>query len=69
MDLIISRAELEKAKRLAKVFGLHVRQLLEYAGDILLANDKFYQAAAMYKEARVSFIKGYIAEEFQKLIL
>ncbi|XP_033222191.1 uncharacterized protein LOC117176193 isoform X2 [Belonocnema kinseyi] len=52
MDLIISRTELDKAKRLAKIFGLNVRQLLEYAGDILLANDRFYQAATLYKEAR-----------------
>ncbi|XP_043461144.1 uncharacterized protein LOC122497855 [Leptopilina heterotoma] len=52
MDLIISRAELDKAKRLAKIFGLHIRQLLEYAGDILLANDKFYQATNMFKEAK-----------------
>lgn len=57
MDLIISRTELDKAKRLAKIFGLHVRQLLEYAGDILLANDKFYQATTMFKEAKVSIAR------------
>ena len=56
MELIISRVELEKAKRLAKIFGLYDRQLLEYAGNILLANHQFYQAVTMYKEARVNFV-------------
>lgn len=58
MELILKKNELQKAGRLAMIFGLNGQQLLEYAGDIFLSNKEFPRAVASYKMSRVN--KGLI---------
>lgn len=53
MEIVLERHDLERAGRLALVFGMNVHQLLEYAGDILLSNKQFNQAITMYGLSRV----------------
>jgi hypothetical protein len=53
MDLVLTHQALEKAERLALVFGLNLQQLLESAGDIKLSAKEFPQAIALYKLSRV----------------
>ncbi|KAH0535397.1 uncharacterized protein LOC123267719 [Cotesia glomerata] len=52
------KADLEKAARLGVVFGLDVPQLFEAAGDIHLTNNRFTEAAALYKLSRCRLLKG-----------
>lgn len=60
MELVLKRNELQKAGKLAMIFGLNGQQLLEYAGDIFLSNKEFSRAVASYKMSRVS--KGLITK-------
>lgn len=53
MDLVLRYKQLERAERLAVVFGLNLQSLLENAGDILLSNKEFPQAIVLYKLSRV----------------
>ena len=54
MDLVLIHQALEKAEKLALVFGLNLQQLLEGAGDLKLHGREFPQAIALYKLSRVS---------------
>lgn len=54
MELILKKNELQKAGRLAMIFGFNGQQLLEYAGDIFLSNKEFPRAVAAYKISRVN---------------
>lgn len=45
---------MEKAGKLALIFGLNVQQLLELAGDILLSNKQPAKAEVLYKISRVN---------------
>ncbi|XP_024936810.1 uncharacterized protein LOC107263725 isoform X2 [Cephus cinctus] len=58
MDLVLQRKEVDKASRLALVFGMNVQQLLEYAGDILLSNKEFSQAVVLYKLSKCRLLKS-----------
>ncbi|XP_012265195.2 uncharacterized protein LOC105691366 isoform X1 [Athalia rosae] len=58
MDLVLKYKELEKAERLALVFGLNLQHLLENAGDILLSNKEFPQAIVLYKLSRCRLLKS-----------
>lgn len=58
MDLVLKYKELEKAERLALVFGMNLQNLLENAGDILLSNKEFPQAIVLYKLSRCRLLKG-----------
>jgi hypothetical protein len=53
MDLVLTYQALEKAERLALVFGLNHQQLLEFAGDLKLSAKEFPQAISLYKVSRV----------------
>jgi hypothetical protein len=53
MDLVLTYQEIEKAEKLALVFGLNLQQLLEAAGDIKLSAKEFPQAIALYKVSKV----------------
>ena len=54
MELVLKNNDLEKATKLAIVFGINAQQLLEQAGDILLTNKEFPRAVACYKLSKVS---------------
>ncbi|XP_029664536.1 uncharacterized protein LOC115236290 isoform X3 [Formica exsecta] len=58
MELILKKNELQKAGRLAMIFGLNGQQLLEYAGDIFLSNKEFPRAVASYKMSRCKLLKS-----------
>lgn len=54
MELVLKHNDLERAAKLAIVFGINAQQLLEQAGDILLTNQEFSRAVACYKLSKVS---------------
>ncbi|XP_046477721.1 uncharacterized protein ca [Neodiprion pinetum] len=58
MDLVLKHKELEKAERLALVFGMNLQHLLENAGDILLSNKEFSRAIVLYKLSRCRLLKS-----------
>ncbi|XP_050454237.1 uncharacterized protein LOC126852967 isoform X1 [Cataglyphis hispanica] len=58
MELILKKNELQKAGRLAMIFGFNGQQLLEYAGDIFLSNKEFPRAVAAYKMSRCKLLKS-----------
>jgi hypothetical protein len=53
MDLALTYQAIEKAEKLALVFGLNLQQLLEVAGDLKLSAKEFPQAIALYKVSKV----------------
>ncbi|XP_029179044.1 uncharacterized protein LOC114946614 isoform X2 [Nylanderia fulva] len=58
MELVLKKNELQKAGKLAMIFGLNGQQLLEYAGDIFLSNKEFPRAVAAYKISRCKLLKS-----------
>ncbi|EFN66274.1 X-linked retinitis pigmentosa GTPase regulator-like protein [Camponotus floridanus] len=58
MELVLKKNELQKAGKLAMIFGLNGQQLLEYAGDIFLSNKEFPRAVASYKMSRCKLLKS-----------
>jgi len=62
MELVLKN-ELQKAGKLAMVFGLNGQYLLEYAGDLFLSNKELTRAVAAYKMSKVdkNLIKLFIA--------
>lgn len=48
---------LELADRLAFVFSLNKQQLLEFCGDIFIANGCFHSGLILYKQAKVHLLK------------
>lgn len=58
MDLILKHCEIERAERLALIFGLNLQQLLEMAGDLKLSAKDFPQAIALYKLSRCRHLKS-----------
>ncbi|XP_076387306.1 RCC1 and BTB domain containing protein claret isoform X2 [Megachile rotundata] len=58
MELVLKNNELEKAVKLAIVFGINAQQLLEQAGDILLMNKDFPRAVACYKLSKCRIMKS-----------
>ncbi|XP_076756092.1 RCC1 and BTB domain containing protein claret isoform X2 [Xylocopa sonorina] len=58
MELVLKNNELEKAAKLAIVFGINAQQLLEQAGDILLMNKEFSRAVACYKLSKCRIMKS-----------
>lgn len=53
MELALKKNELEKAGKLAMIFGLNGQHLLEYAGDMFLSNKEFSRAVTSYKLSKV----------------
>lgn len=53
MDLVLTYQAIEKAERLAVVFGLNLQQVLEFAGDLKLSAKEFPQAISLYRVSRV----------------
>lgn len=58
MELVLKNNELEKAAKLAIIFGINAQQLLEQAGDILLMNKEFPRAVACYKLSKCRIMKS-----------
>ncbi|XP_049853132.1 uncharacterized protein LOC126334689 isoform X3 [Schistocerca gregaria] len=58
MELILEHSEIERAERLALIFGLNLQQLLEMAGDLKLSAKDFPQAIALYKLSRCRHLKS-----------
>lgn len=58
MELILKKNELQKAGKLAMVFGLNGQRLLEYVGDIFLSNKEFSRAVASYKISKCKLLKS-----------
>ncbi|XP_066992544.2 uncharacterized protein ca [Anabrus simplex] len=58
LELVLKHQELEKAERLALIFGLNLQELLEHAGDHKLAAREFPQAIALYKLSRCRHLKS-----------
>lgn len=56
MELVLKKNELEKAGKLATIFGLNGQHFLEYAGDIFLSNKEFSRAVASYKISKVKVL-------------
>lgn len=56
MDLILKKRDIEDASSLAKIFGMEVQQLVEYAGDLVLQNRQCNRAMALYYLAGVTSI-------------
>nr|CAD7440029.1 unnamed protein product [Timema bartmani] len=52
MELVLTYQELEKAEKIAVMFGLNLQELLELAGDLKLAAEEFPQAITLYKLSR-----------------
>jgi len=53
VEWVLKKNELQKAGKLAMVFGLNGQHLLEYVGDIFLSNREFSRAVASYKMSKV----------------
>ena len=53
MDLVLTYQAIEKAEKLALVFGLNLQHLLEVAGDLKLSAKEFPQAIALYRVSKV----------------
>ncbi|CAK9809769.1 X-linked retinitis pigmentosa GTPase regulator homolog [Anthophora plagiata] len=58
MELVLKNNELEKAAKLAILFGINAQQLLEQVGDILLMNKDFPRAVACYKLSKCRIMKS-----------
>ncbi|XP_043664622.1 uncharacterized protein LOC122627529 isoform X1 [Vespula pensylvanica] len=58
MELVLRRNELDKAGKLALIFGMNSQQLFEYVGDILLTNKEFPRAVASYKLSKCGLLKS-----------
>ncbi|XP_024872319.1 uncharacterized protein LOC112454915 [Temnothorax curvispinosus] len=58
MELVLKKNELQKAGKLAMVFGLNGQHLLEYVGDIFLSNKEFSRAVASYKISKCKLLKS-----------
>ncbi|KAL0112102.1 hypothetical protein PUN28_013376 [Cardiocondyla obscurior] len=58
MELVLKKNEVQKAKKLATVFGLNGQYLLEYVGDIFLSNKEFSRAVASYKMSKCKLLKS-----------
>ncbi|KOX68598.1 X-linked retinitis pigmentosa GTPase regulator like protein [Melipona quadrifasciata] len=58
MELVLKNNDLEKATKLAIIFGINAQQLLEQAGDILLTNKEFPRAVACYKLSKCRIMKS-----------
>lgn len=56
MELVLKKNELDKAAKLAAIFGLNGQHFLEYAGDIFLLNKEFTRAVASYKISKVKIL-------------
>jgi hypothetical protein len=63
---LVSKNELQKAGKLAMIFGLNGQYLLEYAGDLFLSNKELSRAVAAYKMSKVdkNLIKSYLLQLF-----
>ncbi|KAK2577382.1 hypothetical protein KPH14_003497 [Odynerus spinipes] len=57
MELVLKKNELDKASKLAMIFGMNSQQLFEYVGDILLSNKEFSRAVASYKLSKCGLLK------------
>ncbi|XP_066588332.1 uncharacterized protein ca [Prorops nasuta] len=55
--LILEKNEIDKAIRMASVFGLNIDHLLQYAGDIHLSNKDFIKAVSLYKLSKCKPLK------------
>ncbi|GLV44383.1 claret [Carabus blaptoides fortunei] len=58
VSLVSDNLVLDKADRLATMFGLSVQQLLEYSGDLLLSQEKFKHAIALYRLSKCRILKS-----------
>ncbi|XP_033611768.1 uncharacterized protein LOC111875606 isoform X4 [Cryptotermes secundus] len=58
MDLVLTYQAIERAERLAVVFGLNFQQLLEFAGDLKLSAKEFPQAISLYKVSKCRHLKS-----------
>ncbi|XP_014467574.1 PREDICTED: uncharacterized protein LOC106740753 isoform X2 [Dinoponera quadriceps] len=58
MELVLKKNELEKAGKLATIFGLNGQHFLEYAGDMFLSNKEFSRAVASYKISKCKLLKS-----------
>ncbi|XP_077282523.1 RCC1 and BTB domain containing protein claret isoform X3 [Temnothorax americanus] len=58
MDVVLKKNELQKAGKLAMVFGLTGQHLLEYVGDIFLSNKDVSRAVASYKISKCKLLKS-----------
>ncbi|EFN83345.1 X-linked retinitis pigmentosa GTPase regulator-like protein [Harpegnathos saltator] len=58
MELVLKKNELEKAGKLATIFGLNGQHFLEYAGDIFLSNKEFARAITAYKISKCKLLKS-----------
>lgn len=68
MELVLKN-ELQKAGKLAMIFGLNGQHLLEYAGDLFLSNKELSRAVASYKMSKVDkgliiFLESYIYRNY-----
>ncbi|XP_011686419.1 PREDICTED: uncharacterized protein LOC105449118 [Wasmannia auropunctata] len=57
-ELILKKNELQKAGKLAMIFGLNGQHLLEYVGDLFLSNKEFSRAVASYKMSKCKLLKS-----------
>lgn len=48
---------MEKAERLAIIFGLNLQRLYESCGDLMLSNGSFHQGLILYKQAKIHLLK------------
>lgn len=58
MHFVCEENNIEKAEKLAIIFGLNFQMLLEQAGDLLLANSRFMDAITLYKLSRCRLLKS-----------
>lgn len=57
ISLIIDDSNMEKAEKLAVIFGLNLQRLFESCGDLLVSNGNFHQGLVLYKQAKIHILK------------
>lgn len=57
VTLVTEECNLEKAEKLAVIFGLNLQELLECCGDLLISEGSYHQGLILYKQAKVHLLK------------
>lgn len=57
ISLVVDESNLERAEKLAVVFGLNLQKLFESCGDLSVANGYYHQGLILYKQAKIHILK------------
>uniref|UniRef100_A0A1Y1KHK1 RCC1-like domain-containing protein n=1 Tax=Photinus pyralis TaxID=7054 RepID=A0A1Y1KHK1_PHOPY len=57
VNLIVEEFNIDRAEKLAIIFGLNLQELLENCGDLLISEGAYHRGLILYKQAKVHLLK------------